>query len=67
MSAEIRMVSDRLGEAADGFGVMDHYNDLPMAARSVFLIEGDSVRASWKLTESPLPDIDAIVAAASSS
>ena len=36
-----------------------------VAARSAFLIEDDTVRAAWMLgTE--LPDVDAIVAAASS-
>lgn len=38
-----------------------------MAQRAVFLLRGDSVLESWKLTESPLPDVDAILVAASSS
>ena len=63
----VRFLSDRLGEAAEGFGVATEHDGLPMAARSCFLVEGDSVRASWMLTESPLPDVDAVVAAASSS
>ena len=63
----VRFLSDRLGEAAAGFGVLTERDGIPLAARACFLVAGDSVRASWKLTESPLPDMDAIVAAASSS
>ena len=37
--------------------------DVP--TRSAFLIEGDTVRASW-LLESEMPDVDAVIAAASS-
>ena len=36
-----------------------------VAARSAFLIEGDTVRASWLLGRD-MPDIDAVIAAASS-
>ena len=36
-----------------------------VSARSAFLIEGDTVRASW-LLGSELPDVDAAIAAASS-
>jgi peroxiredoxin len=61
----VRFLSDRLGEAASGFGVLTERDGLPMAARSCFLVKGDSVRASWTLSETPLPDVDAIVAAAS--
>lgn len=67
VEATVRFLSDRLGEAAAAFGVLSDRDGLPMAARACFLLVGDSVRASWKLTESPLPDVDAIVAVASSS
>lgn len=60
----VRFLSDRLGEAAAAFGVLTDHEGMPMAARACFLLEGDSVRASWTLTESPLPDVDAVVAAA---
>lgn len=63
----VRFVSDRLGEATRGLGIMTEYQGLPMAARWVFLVQADSVRASWQLTDSPLPDVDVIIAAASSS
>jgi len=39
---------------------------MAVSARSAFLIEGDTVRAAWDLG-SELPDLDAVLAAASSS
>jgi peroxiredoxin len=62
----VTMLSDRLGEAAQGFGVMNESNGLPKADRSAFLVRGDTVVASWMLG-SELPDVDAVIAAASSS
>lgn len=62
----VTLLSDRLGEAAAGFGVLGSFNGLLRADRSAFLVTGDTVVASWMLgTE--LPDVDAIVATASSS
>jgi peroxiredoxin len=62
----VTMLSDGLGEATTGFGVMNELNGLPKADRSAFLVRGDTVVASWMLG-SELPDVAAIVAAASSS
>ena len=62
----VPLLSDWDGEATRGFGVAREVNamrDVP--ARCAFLIEGDTVRASWPLG-SELPDIDAVIAAASS-
>jgi peroxiredoxin len=60
------LLSDWDGEAMHGFGVarqVDGMTGVPM--RCAFLIEGDTVRASWKLG-SDMPNIDAVIAAASS-
>jgi peroxiredoxin len=62
--ATITFVSDRLGEAARGFGVTTDYEGLPMASRTVFLVRDGTIRATWALTESPLPDVEAILEAA---
>jgi peroxiredoxin len=62
----VPLLSDWDGETTHGFGVareVDGMRDVP--ARCAFLIEGDTVRASWALG-SDLPDIDAVIAAASS-
>lgn len=62
----VPLLSDWNGEATHGFGVereLDGMANVP--ARCAFLIEGDTVRASWQL-RSELPDIDAVIAAASS-
>jgi peroxiredoxin len=59
-------LSDWSGEATRGFAVaieLDGMTDV--SGRSAFLIEGDTVRASW-LLGSNLPDVDALIAAASS-
>jgi peroxiredoxin len=62
----IPLLSDWNGEATRGFGVAGSSRGMAdVAARSAFLIEGDTVRASW-LLESDLPDVDAVIAAASS-
>lgn len=62
----VPLLSDRTSAAATGFGVLGSFNGLDRADRSAFLIEGATVVASW-LLGSDLPDVDAIVAAASSS
>jgi peroxiredoxin len=62
----VPLLSDWNGEATRGFEVA--FEPLEMAdvsGRSAFLIEGDTVRASW-LLGSDLPDVDAVIAAASS-
>jgi peroxiredoxin len=62
----VTLLSDRLGEASRAFGVLSEWNGLPRAERSAFLVRGDTVVASWSLG-SELPDVDAILASASSS
>jgi len=62
----VSLLSDANGEAARGFGIAreaDGIADIP--ARSAFLIDRDTVRASW-LLGTDLPDLDAVIAAASS-
>ncbi len=60
------LLSDWNGEATRGFVVGVESREMTdVAARSAFLIEGDTVRASWMLANDP-PDIDAVIAAASS-
>jgi peroxiredoxin len=62
----VPLLSDWNGDATRGFGVAIERDDMAdVAARSAFLIEDDTVRAAWMLG-SELPDIDAIIAAASS-
>ena len=62
----VPLLSDWNGEATRAFGVgFDLRGMADVAARSAFLIEGDTVRASWLLGRD-MPDIDAVIAAASS-
>jgi len=62
----IPLLSDWNGEATRGFDVAgERYEMADVATRSAFLIEGDTVRASWHLG-SDMPDIDAVIAAATS-
>ena len=62
----VPLLSDWNGEAARGFGVALELQEMAdVSARSAFLIAGDTVRASW-LLGSELPDVDAVIAAASS-
>ena len=62
----ITMLSDWNGEATRGFDVVMDYNRMTdVSERSVFLIEGDTVMASWLLGRD-MPDVDAIIAQASS-
>jgi peroxiredoxin len=58
----VTMISDRLGEAASGFGVLGEFNGMSRAERSAFLVRAAVVVESWHLG-SDLPDVDAIVAA----
>ena len=62
----VPLLSDWNGEATHGFGVEREIDGMTgVAIRCAFLIEGDTVRASWNLGRD-LPDIDAVIAAASS-
>ncbi len=62
----VPLLSDWNGEVTRGFGVAVELREMAdVSARSAFLIEGDTVRASW-LLGSELPDVDAVIAAASS-
>ncbi len=56
------LLSDGLGEAARAFGVLRDLNGLPMARRSIFLVRDGTILDAWALA-SPLPDVDAIIAA----
>jgi peroxiredoxin len=60
----VTMLSDRLGTAAAGFGVLAESNGLPKADRSAFLVREGTIVAAWFLGRE-VPDVDAIVAAAS--
>ena len=63
---DVPLLSDWNGEATRGFGVQFELQGMAdVSARSAFLIEGDTVRASWLLGRE-MPDIDAVIAAASS-
>jgi peroxiredoxin len=62
----VPLLSDWNGEAIRGFGVqMEYLGMTDVATRSAFLIEGDTVRASWLLGRE-MPDVDAVIATASS-
>ena len=61
---EVPLLSDWNGEATRGFDVAFEIQGMrEVSARSAFLIEGDTVRASWMLGRE-MPDIDAIIEAA---
>jgi len=63
---DVPLLSDWNGDATRGFGVAAEIQGMThVSARSAFLIEGDTVRASWMLGRD-LPDVDAVIAAASS-
>jgi peroxiredoxin len=64
--SEVTLLSDALAEATTGFGVLGETHDVPKAVRSAFLLRDGTVVASWMLG-SDLPDVDAIIAASSSS
>jgi peroxiredoxin len=62
----VPLLSDWSGEATVGFGIDSELDGMAgVSARSAFLIVGDTVMASW-LLGSELPDVDAVIAAASS-
>ena len=63
---DVPLLSDWNGDATHGFGVATEIQGMTnVSARSAFLIEGDTVRASWMLGRD-MPDVDAVIAAASS-
>ena len=67
-SASSRCRSSRTGTARRPAASASRFElawDGGRAARSAFLIEGDTVRASWMLGRE-MPDVDAVIAAASS-
>src|SRR3954452_12391545 len=62
----VPLLSDWKGEATRAFGVgFELQGRDGVAARSAFLVEGDTVRASWMLGRE-MPEVDAVIAAASS-
>jgi peroxiredoxin len=61
----VPLLSDWDGEAARAFGVERQAWGMAVAARSAFLVAEDTVVAAWMLG-SELPDVDAVIAAASS-
>jgi peroxiredoxin len=62
----ITILSDWEGEATRAFDVEDGRDGMTVAARSAFLLEAGTVRAAWLLGPE-LPDVDAVIASASSS
>jgi peroxiredoxin len=66
LGESVRLLSDWNGEAARGFGVAAERSGMTdVATRSTFLVDDDTVRAAWMLG-SELPDLDAVIVAASS-
>ena len=66
LGVDVPLLSDWNGEATRAFGIpVERLGMEDVPVRSAFLIEGDTVRAAWMLG-AELPDVDAIVAAASS-
>ena len=66
LDVDVPLLSDWNGEATRAFGVaFEPLGMMDVAARSAFLIEdGETIVASWMLGRE-LPDIDAVIAAAS--
>ncbi len=62
----VSLLTDPEGAVARAFGVETEISGLRVAGRSAFLLEDGTVRAAWMLW-SELPDVDAVIAAASSS
>ena len=61
----VELLSDHRGEVARGFGVLGESNGMQLADRSASLLRGGTVVASWMLGRD-MPDVDAVIAAASS-
>ena len=66
VSDAVPLLSDWEGEAMRAFDVELELDGMRVAARSAFLVADGTVRAAWMLG-SDLPDVDAAIAAASSS
>lgn len=66
LGVDVPLLSDWNGEATRAFGVaFEPLGMMDVAARSAFLIEdGETIVAAWILGRE-LPDIDAVIAAAS--
>ena len=62
----VPILSDWEGEATRGFDVELELHGMRVAARSAFLLRDGTVLAAWMLG-SEMPDVDAAIAAASSS
>ena len=62
LGGTVTLLSDGHGEVARAFGVLGDLNGLPMARRSIFLVRDGMILDAWALA-SPLPDVDAIIAA----
>ncbi len=65
LGVDVPLISDWNGEAARAFGVAVDLGGMEdVAARSAFLIEdGETIREAWMLGRE-LPDIDAVIEAA---
>jgi peroxiredoxin len=62
----VPLLSDWEGEATRAFDVEIEVDEMRVSARSAFLVADGTVRAAWMLgTE--MPDLEAVIAAASSS
>jgi peroxiredoxin len=66
VAGSVPLLSDWAGEATRAFGVETELQGMRVAARSAFLVADGTVRAAWMLG-SEMPDVDAAIAAASSS
>ena len=66
LGVDVPLLSDWAGEATRAFDVEVDVSEMRVSARSAFLVADDTVLAAWMLG-SELPDIDAVIAAASSS
>ena len=66
LGGTVTLLSDGHGEVARAFGVLGDLNGLSMARRSIFLVRNGTIFDAWALT-SPLPDVDAIIAASAAS
>jgi peroxiredoxin len=62
----VPLLSDWGGAATRAFDVETEHYGMRVAARSAFLLEDGTVRAAWKLGPL-LPDVDDVIATASSS
>ena len=63
---DVPLLSDWSGAATRAFDVETEHYGMTVAARSAFLLEDGTVRAAWMLGPL-LPDVDVVIATASSS